>query len=103
MRYERFNSFNGAPCGRSEPPGKAEMVEGRREGVMEGHCEGHSLASDEIQPRVSSSRWLEVRERSKLLQLDFQGYPLFKQVLQLLLQFAVKSCQHCVCLLVSSD
>lgn len=21
-------SFNGAPCGRSEPPGKAEMVEG---------------------------------------------------------------------------
>ena len=77
--YERFN---GAPCGRSEPPGKAEMVEGRREGVMEGHSEGHSLASGEIQPRVSSSRWLKVRERSELLQLDFQGYPLFKQVLE---------------------
>lgn len=72
-----------------------------------------------------------MRERSELLQLDFQGYPLFKQVLQkdkltvtlfshqrekshegsrtqpaylqLLLQFAVKSRQHCVRLLVSSD
>lgn len=67
-----------------------------------------------------------MRERSKLLQLDFQRYPLFQQVLkkdmsardsreeqkgfflsflfylQLLLQFTVKSCQHCVCLLVSS-
>lgn len=58
------------------------MVEGRREGVMEGHSEGHSLASGEIQLRVSSSRWLKVRERSELLQLDFQGYPLFKQVLE---------------------
>lgn len=49
---------------------------------MEGHSEGHSLASGEIQLRVSSSRWLKVRERSELLQLDFQGYPLFKQVLE---------------------
>lgn len=30
----------------------------------------------------SSSRWLKMRERSELLQLNFQGYPLFKQVLK---------------------
>lgn len=72
-----------------------------------------------------------MRERSELLQLYFQGYPLFQQVLekdmsrslfspsgssqeekrlrtlsaylQLLLQLAVQPCQHCVRLLVSSD
>lgn len=29
-------SFYGAPCGRSEPAGEAEMVEGGAEGGMEG-------------------------------------------------------------------
>lgn len=50
-------SFNGAPCGRSEPPGKAEMVEGggreeRRDGGGS-HTEDHSFASDELQPSFS--------------------------------------------------
>lgn len=66
-----------------------------------------------------------MREGPQLLQLDFQRYSLFQQVLksdrvqhkclclqsrkvpacshlQLLLQFAVKPGQHCICLLVSS-
>lgn len=29
-------SFNGTPCGRSEPSGKARMMEGGREGGMDG-------------------------------------------------------------------
>lgn len=67
-----------------------------------------------------------MRERSELLQLDLQRYPLLKQVLakrqfmrdeiylkekkkmvllylELLLQFTIKPSQHCICLLVSSD
>lgn len=31
---------------------------------------------------TTASRWLKMRERSELLQLDFQGYPLFKKVLE---------------------
>lgn len=44
-------SFNGTPCGRSVPPWKAEVMEGKKRGGWRGgsHTEGHSLASDELE------------------------------------------------------
>ncbi len=128
-RVIEHRSFNGAPWGRMEPSGKAEMVEWRRERWRGESRRGPQPCFGWAEVDSSSPRQLKMWERSELLQLDFQGYPLFKQVLkkthykhspearesernhlgarptylQLLLQFTVKSCQHCVCLLVPSD
>lgn len=126
--------FNGEPWSRLEPPGKAEMVEWRRDGAMEG--EPHRGATALLQMNYSQLLLLRsVKDERKVwaapaglpgissLQAGPEKMTHFKWLfspkggknkhvnisgehpanLQLLLQFTVESCQHCVRLLVPSD
>lgn len=59
------------------------MMEGRREeGGTEGRVTPGPMPCFGLTAEFSCSYWLKMRERSELFQLDFQRYPLFKQILE---------------------